>query len=142
LLGISNSGGIQLSYWGEIVTGPFISHGIQADDKTLFQKANDKYKNKSYDVTFHNLEKIFRKISPGDDDEELERESEGRKSILELISFHFISPLTFGRAATTSKYGTKFFDVAYFGNNMAQHILPTLTPVLASDAIVLAENAL
>ena len=143
LLGISNTGGVQLSYWGEIVTGPFISHGTESDEKKLFEKANDKYKNKSYDVTFHNLEKIFQRLSPKERNEAEgeETDSEDKKSVMDMISIHFISPLTFGRAGLKANYKENFFDVAYFGNSMVQQILPSLTTMLTTDGVVLAENA-
>jgi len=136
--GVSVSGSIQMTYLGEIVTGPFISYGIESENKSLFEKANDRFKNQAYDVTYHNLSSIFQTISPPDPEET----SGDQKSAFDLISLHFISPLTFGRVGLFTKYGKGFFDLAYFGNSMVQQILPPLATVIATDAVVLAENVL
>jgi len=42
-------------YWGDILNSPFISYGIESEDKTLFKKSNDVYVKTSTNVAEHNV---------------------------------------------------------------------------------------
>lgn len=60
-----NSDGVRQArrgYWGDIITGPFLSHGlvpIDNDDPQMQAKANDKYVKTATDVSEYNILKLL-----------------------------------------------------------------------------------
>ena len=50
-------------YFGDIVTGPFISFGVESSNTDLFKKANNMFVHTSLDVASYNLQQLLEKLS-------------------------------------------------------------------------------
>jgi len=128
IVGIAPGGGVFLSYQGEIVTGPFISFGIEGEDASLFEKVNGRHKSTSHDVSLHNLERIF-KIIAGTE-----------KPLSDLIKVTFLSPSMFGGPRFIKKFPEGFFDAGFFSTNAAQWVLPPIINLLKPNSPVVVED--
>lgn len=53
-------------YWGDMVTGPFITFGMESEEQSLYKLANGKYIKNSQDVTLHNLLALFHELQTGE----------------------------------------------------------------------------
>nr|CAB3238451.1 dynein assembly factor 3, axonemal [Phallusia mammillata] len=52
-------------YWGDMVTGPYIAFGVDAEEKSLLKTANGKPVKSSEDITLHNLTSMFYELQTG-----------------------------------------------------------------------------
>nr|XP_022902465.1 dynein assembly factor 3, axonemal homolog [Onthophagus taurus] len=53
---------LHYGYLGDIITGPFVTYGLECSDPTFLTKTNNLYANRSTDVTERNLREIFHEI--------------------------------------------------------------------------------
>lgn len=52
------------TYSGDMEIGPYIPYGVNCEDVSMLEKANDQYKKKSYDIAFHNIQEMLSILSP------------------------------------------------------------------------------
>ncbi|XP_073427179.1 dynein axonemal assembly factor 3 [Dendrobates tinctorius] len=52
-------------YWGDITTGPFISYGIETEEKSLLKTANGVYTKTAQDLSQHNITSMFHELMTG-----------------------------------------------------------------------------
>lgn len=53
-------------YWGDMVTGPFTTFGIESEEQSLYKLANGRHVKNSQDFTLHNLLALFHELQTGE----------------------------------------------------------------------------
>ncbi|KAJ3607692.1 hypothetical protein NHX12_024743 [Muraenolepis orangiensis] len=53
----------QVGYWGDIVSGPFLSFGVETGDQSLLQTQNGAHVKTSQDVSMANLQELLRSLA-------------------------------------------------------------------------------
>jgi dynein assembly factor 3 len=138
-------------FLGEIITGPFIAYGIECDDKTFFEKANDRNKFSAGDVTIHNLEKVFSTFGGMCAEPGGKTDNDGRgdvqgmqgngdpKNLSDVFSVTFLPMESAKHLHLKSQFLNKF-HLVYFSSTMAQHLTPDITPVFTKETVVIVEG--
>ena len=141
---------------GEIITGPFIAYGVECDEKSMFEKSNDRHRHSSLDVTVHNLEKIFKTLNkiemqPSEMNAKSDNEEGGggdggqqkfngaNKRISDTISVTFL-PMESAKFLYLKSQFHKKFHLVYFGNSMAQNLTPEMAHVFSPKCVVIVEG--
>lgn len=52
-------------YWGDVITGPYISYGIKASREALFAKRQNEYKHTATDISKYNVTKLLAALLDG-----------------------------------------------------------------------------
>uniref|UniRef100_A0A8C4Q253 Dynein axonemal assembly factor 3 n=1 Tax=Eptatretus burgeri TaxID=7764 RepID=A0A8C4Q253_EPTBU len=52
-------------YWGDIVTGPFVSFGIETEEENLKKTCNGVFVNTAQDISYHSLMALFHELLTG-----------------------------------------------------------------------------
>jgi len=120
--------GIMPEYHGDIVTGPFITYGAEHEDKSMFQKVNDRYKHRSYDLTFKNLEAMLANFAPPKNEGEVLQDR-----------IHFLPVDSCEKLHNKSKF-LDFFHLMYIGTYMAQKLTSDLVKMLAPGGNIMCEK--
>lgn len=122
------------NYWGDIVTGPFISHSIECSKMDYFNKVNHKFQSTALDVIKYNIENIFRNISP--------KTTEERTKILNTFKINFVSLSKLNSLIISHEKFIGKFDLAYFSNSMVQYLATkNFKQILKDDAIIVVEDS-
>ena len=128
-------------YFGDIVTGPFISFGAESDNQDLFKKANNVYVNSSLDVTTYNLQQLLKNIPchqtliglDGD------QSNSAFKNDVSTFSIKFVYGRDLRFFQTKEKF-KGFFDLVLFASDAAQHLNESILPILKTSSYVIVEN--
>ncbi|KAI8506704.1 Dynein assembly factor 3, axonemal [Branchiostoma belcheri] len=140
-------------YWGDIATGPFISHGLESENQDLFKTANGLHTGCCSFVSEYNLLAMFHEILHKERYEEeiqlrMKNKAAGRRLIMmaqRLIScpdfkVHFLPLNACSDIPRRSKY-SGLFDVVFFASGMVHGIAPELNATLADEAVIIVETA-
>jgi dynein assembly factor 3, axonemal len=98
-------------YWGDIITGPFVAHGltpVDDDDPQMQAKANDKYVKMATDVSEYNVLKLLGQIQ--------ERNCPIKITFLPLNSIGDLC------SASTERYRSLQFDLIYLGCSLTHYL--------------------
>lgn len=98
-------------YWGDIITGPFVAHGlvpIDDDDPQMQAKANDKYVKNGTNVSEYNVLKLLT---------HLQQQMQQFKIV--LLPLNSISDVC---AASVERYRHLQFDLVYVGCSVTHYI--------------------
>lgn len=102
-------------YWGDVVVGPYITHGLETDNKELTKLVNGRPSNSSEMIAKYNINELLKKIhssppeSPEDVDTKLVKKRETYSSTgFENSSVVFLSPSNFEEIADSSEFKAKF----------------------------------
>jgi len=131
----------QRGYWGDIITGPYVTFGTTTDDDLLKIIKNQRTKG-GQDITVHNVSMVTSKLS--EEHTKKDPSSASPPEVTKKISSNCtISLLPLGTATELSKKKkfSSLFDVVYISNSMVHHLTSDIKPVFAPDCIVVAESA-
>ncbi|KAK5850763.1 hypothetical protein PBY51_001612 [Eleginops maclovinus] len=141
-------------YWGDIVSSPYLSFGIETDDKGMLKTQNGRHIKTAQDISFANLQELFHSMSSRwgcpntsqSDAEQLSSESE-RKSVTvndlmhpSGISVTFLPLDSLDKLPEKPKY-SHFFNSIYFSFSCVQKLGPMVRKIAAPDAVLVVELA-
>ncbi|CAF3306160.1 unnamed protein product [Rotaria socialis] len=98
-------------YWGDIVTGPYLSHGlvpVDNDDPKMNAKANDKFVKTGTDVSEYNVLKLLSHL-----------QEQNNQFKIVLLPLNSISDLC---TASVERYRHLQFDLIYVGCGLTHHL--------------------
>ncbi|XP_045924599.1 dynein axonemal assembly factor 3-like [Micropterus dolomieu] len=143
-------------YWGDIVSSPYLSFGIETDDKSLLKTQNGQHVKTAQDVSFANVQALFWSLSSrrgctttSQSDTEAEKPSPqtDRKSVtindlmhLNGISVTFLPMGSLHKLPEKQKY-SHFFNTIYFSASCVHQLGPTIRQIAAPDAVLVVELA-
>ncbi|XP_034563703.1 dynein assembly factor 3, axonemal-like [Notolabrus celidotus] len=143
-------------YWGDIVSGPYLSFGIETDDKDLLKTQNGQHTKTAQDISFANVNALFQSLSsrrgcPTSSHSDAEAEEphtlNSRKSVtindlmhLNGISVTFLPMDSLQKLPQKKKY-SHLFNTFYFSTSCVHQLVPTLRQIAAPDAVLVVELA-
>ncbi|XP_056222504.1 dynein axonemal assembly factor 3-like [Seriola aureovittata] len=143
-------------YWGDIVSSPYLSFGIETDDKSLLKKQNGQHIKTAQDISFANVQALFQSLSsrrgcPSTSEPDTEGEEPlsqtDQKSVtindlmhLNGISVTFLPLDSLYKLPEKQKY-SQFFNTIYFSTSCVHQLGPTMRQIAAPDAVVVMELA-
>ena len=98
-------------YWGDIITGPFLAHGlspIDNDDPQMAAKANDKFIKTATDVSEYNVLKLLGQL-----------QEQNHQIKIVLLPLNSIADLC---AASKERYRHLQFDLIYLGCGLTHYL--------------------
>ncbi|XP_056152609.1 dynein axonemal assembly factor 3-like isoform X2 [Lampris incognitus] len=149
-----------MGYWGDIVSSPYLSFGIESDNKTLFQTQNGQHVKTAQDFSFTNIEALFQSLvcrkqhsASSQPDTEKTTESEPsqteahHKSVtvndlihLDGVSVTFLPLDSLSKLPEKQKY-SQLFNSIYFGASLVHKLDPALKRTAAPGAVLIVELA-
>ncbi|XP_010750116.3 dynein assembly factor 3, axonemal [Larimichthys crocea] len=143
-------------YWGDIVSSPYLSFGIESDDKNLLKTQNGQHIKTAQDISFANVQALFQSLSSSrgcPTTSQLDTEAEepspqpDRKSVtindlmrLNGISVTFLSMDSLHKLPEKQKY-SHFFNTIYFSASCVHQLGPAMRQIAAPDAVLIVELA-
>ncbi|XP_065806092.1 dynein axonemal assembly factor 3 isoform X1 [Labrus bergylta] len=141
-------------YWGDIVSSPYLSFGIETDDKDLLKTQNGQCTTTAQDISFANVNALFQSLSsrrgcPASSQSEAEELSTqtDRKSVtisdlmhLNGISVTFLPMDSLHKLPQKQKY-SNFFNIIYFSASCVYQLGPMTRQIAAPDAVLVVELA-
>ncbi|KAL3051372.1 hypothetical protein OYC64_001596 [Pagothenia borchgrevinki] len=142
-------------YWGDIVSSPYLSFGIETDDKSMLKTQNGQHIKTAQDISFANVQELFHSLSSRrgcpptssqSDADQPPPESE-RKSVTinDLMPLSGISvtclPLDSLDKLPEKQKFSHFFDSIYFSVSCVHKLGPTVRQIAAPDAVLVVELA-
>ncbi|KAJ0060217.1 hypothetical protein NL108_004074, partial [Boleophthalmus pectinirostris] len=141
-------------YWGDIVSSPYLSFGIETDDKSLLKTQNGQHIKTAQDVSVANIQALFqsmynRQERPSTPDEEKQMPSTDNDSkcvsvndLLHLdgISVTFLPMDALTKMPQKEKY-SNLFNVIFFSVGCVHQLSPALRQIAAPDAVLVVELA-
>ncbi|XP_028423263.1 dynein assembly factor 3, axonemal isoform X1 [Perca flavescens] len=143
-------------YWGDIVSSPYLSFGIETDDKSLLKTQNGQHIKTAQDISFANVQELFQSLSSrrgwpttfqsDAEPEEPSPEADGKSvSINDLmclngISVTFLPMDSLNKLPEKQKY-SHFFNIIYFSASCVHQFGPTTRQIAAPDAVIVVELA-
>ncbi|CAK6964233.1 dynein axonemal assembly factor 3-like [Scomber scombrus] len=143
-----------MGYWGDIVSSPYLSFGIESDDKSLLKTQNGQHMKTAQDISFANVQALFQSLSsrrgcPTTTRSEAEEPSTkpDQKSVtindlmhLNQISVTFLPMDSVQKLPEKQKY-SHFFNTIYFSASCMHHLGPAMRQTAAPDAVLVVELA-
>ncbi|XP_059180536.1 dynein axonemal assembly factor 3-like [Centropristis striata] len=141
-------------YWGDIVSSPYLSFGIETDDTSLLKTQNGQHIKTAQDISFANVQELFQSLSsrrgcPTTSQSEAEEPSQETdpKSVtinelmhLNGISVTFLPMDSLHKLPEKQKYA-HFFNTIYFSASCVHQLGPTMRQIAAPDAVLVVELA-
>ncbi|MBN3294742.1 DAAF3 factor, partial [Polypterus senegalus] len=147
-------------YWGDIVSSPYISFGIETDNENLKQTANGLPTKTAQDVSLYNLQTILKDLVPKKEAEESEPSVSGEEatqrdgggsaasldsknhssSLQSQFSIHFLPLNCLDKLAEKNCYN-QLFNIMYFSCSMIHQLKPALRRTAAPGASLIVEMA-
>ncbi|KAJ3319066.1 asparagine-linked glycosylation protein [Blyttiomyces sp. JEL0837] len=125
--------GVSVSKWGyfnDIVTGPFISFGIDSENQELLKTANDAHKHTSQEVAEYNIEALIKETS------ESFKDFQELCDSVKIIFLPGDTTLSFTRLQRSNVK----FDRVFISNSLA-HVTERIGPLVTTSSEVLVETA-
>ncbi|XP_070708537.1 dynein axonemal assembly factor 3-like [Pempheris klunzingeri] len=143
-------------YWGDIVSSPYLSFGIETDDKSLLKTQNGQHIKTAQDISYATVQALFQSLSSRrgcpttslshTDAEEPPPQSD-QKSVtiydlmhLNGISVTFLPMDSLKKLPEKQKY-SHFFNSIYLSASCAHHLGPAMRQIAAPDAVLVVELA-
>ncbi|XP_055993199.1 dynein axonemal assembly factor 3 [Sorex fumeus] len=135
-------------YWGDIVTGPFVAFGIEADDQSLLQTSNGQPVKTAGEITQHNVMELFRAVSArehpratqGDPEQECGAGDPGPACPPEPFTVHFL-PLGSAQSLHLKTCYRSRFQLLYVACGMVHLLTPELGVCVAPGGHLVVELA-
>ncbi|XP_034414003.1 dynein assembly factor 3, axonemal-like [Cyclopterus lumpus] len=143
-------------YWGDIVSSPYLSFGIETDDKSLLRTQNGQHVKTAQDISVANVQELFHSLSSrrgcpitsqSDATAEEPSPKADRKSVtindlvhLNGISVTFLPSDSLYKLPDKLKY-SHFFNTIYFSASCVHQLGPTMRQIAAPDAVLVVELA-
>ncbi|KAG7227810.1 hypothetical protein INR49_013604 [Caranx melampygus] len=143
-------------YWGDIVSSPYLSFGIETDDKSLLKKQNGQHVMTAQDISFANVQALFQSLSsrrgcPSTSEPDTEGEESLSQTDQKVITINdlmrpngicvtFLPLDSLHKMPEKQKY-TNLFNIIYFSTSCVHQLGPTMRQIAAPDAVVVMELA-
>ncbi|XP_054454371.1 dynein axonemal assembly factor 3-like [Anoplopoma fimbria] len=143
-------------YWGDIVSSPYLSFGIETEDKSLLRTQNGQHIKTAQDISFANVKELFQSLSSrrgcpttSQSDAKAEEPSPeaDQKSVtinelmhLNRISVTFLPSDSLYKLPEKHKY-SHFFNTIYFSASCVHQLGPTMRQIATPDAVLVVELA-
>ncbi|XP_042364613.1 dynein axonemal assembly factor 3-like [Plectropomus leopardus] len=143
-------------YWGDIASSPYLSFGIETEDKSLLKTQNGQHIKTAQDISFANVQELFQSLSSRrgcpttsqlDTNTEEPSPETDPKSVtinnlmhLSGISVTFLPMDSLYKLPEKQKY-SHFFNTIYFSASCAHQLGPTMRQIAAPDAVLVVELA-
>ncbi|KAM9716598.1 dynein axonemal assembly factor 3 [Menidia menidia] len=143
-------------YWGDIVSSPYLSFGIESDDKDLLKTKNGQHIKTAQDISIANLQGLFTSLSSRRScntacmsdtkaEEASTRADQSSISITELmhlngVSIKFLPMDSLQKLPEKQKY-SHFFNTIYISASCVHQLGPTTRQIAAPDAVLVLELA-
>ncbi|XP_005935537.1 dynein axonemal assembly factor 3 [Haplochromis burtoni] len=140
-------------YWGDIVSSPYLSFGIETDDKSLLKTQNGQPIKTAQDISFANLQGLFQSLSSrrgcpttsqtytdAEDDTSIRTVSIKDLMYPNGISVTFLPLDSFHKLPEKQKY-SQFFNTIYFSASFVHQLGPMMRQIAAPDAVLVVELA-
>uniref|UniRef100_A0A2I4B7L7 Dynein axonemal assembly factor 3 n=1 Tax=Austrofundulus limnaeus TaxID=52670 RepID=A0A2I4B7L7_AUSLI len=138
-------------YWGDIVSSPYLSFGIETDDKSLLKKQNKQHIKTAQDVSFANVQGLFQSLSSrrgclaapqSDSEAQAEQKSASFNDLMRLngVSVTFLPSDSLRKLPEKQKY-SHYFHTIYFSASCVHQLGPAMRQIAAPDAVLVVELA-
>ncbi|XP_075949732.1 dynein axonemal assembly factor 3 isoform X1 [Anarhichas minor] len=143
-------------YWGDIVSSPYLSFGIETADKSLLKTQNGQHIKTAQDISFANVQELFQSLSSRrgcpntsqsdakaeEPPPEADRNSVTINDLMHLngISVTFLPSDSLYKLPEKQKY-SHFFNTIYFSASRVHQLGPTMRQIAAPDAVLVVELA-
>ena len=101
-------------FQGDVVVGPYITHGVQTDNKELTKLVNGRPSNSAEMIAKHNINELLNKIhGNSSENEEIETKLVKKRETYSSAGFEncsvvFLSPSSFDEISESSEFKAKF----------------------------------
>ncbi|KAM4716000.1 dynein axonemal assembly factor 3 [Anableps anableps] len=143
-------------YWGDIVSSPYLSFGIETDDKSLLKTQNGQHLKTAQDLSFANMQGLFQSLSSrrrclttSHSDTEAEeaptlsqQKSLSLNDLMQLsgVSVTFLPLDSLQKLPQKQKY-RHHFNTVYFSASCVHQLDPMMRQIAAPDAVLVVELA-
>ncbi|KAJ8399945.1 hypothetical protein AAFF_G00406750 [Aldrovandia affinis] len=154
-------------YWGDIVSSPYLSFGIETENKTLLQTNNGQHTKTAQDISYHNVQEMFQVLAcrghtpsishqntqegQGQDPlanhrtsspqpEANQKSPENELLCLDGVNVTFLPVDSLSKLPDKQRF-SHLFSAIYCSASMAHHLGPSLRQVAAPDAVLVVELA-
>ncbi|KAM8836476.1 dynein axonemal assembly factor 3 isoform 2-T4 [Spinachia spinachia] len=143
-------------YWGDIVSSPYLSFGIETDDENLLRTQNGQHISTAQEVSVANVQELFQSLSSRrgcstTSQSEAKAEEASDEDVLKSVPVHdLMQPegisVTFLPSDSLPKLPEKlkyshFFNTIYVSASCVHQLGPTLRQIAAPDAVLVVELA-
>ncbi|XP_030610519.1 dynein assembly factor 3, axonemal [Archocentrus centrarchus] len=142
-----------MGYWGDIVSSPYLSFGIETDDKSLLKTQNGQHIKTAQDISFANVQGLFQSLSSRrgcpttsqpytDAEEDTSIRAITINDLMHLngISVTFLPLDSLHKLPEKQKY-SQFFNTIYFSASCVHQLGPMTRQIAAPDAVLVVELA-
>merc|ERR1712226_1189473 len=132
-------------YFGDIVTGPFVSFGVETSNQDMFKKANNMYVNMSLDIATYNLQQLIGKLNLHkqiiETSENVSESESFSDQYLKNVSIKFVYGKDLHYFLSKGKF-KQFFDTIFLASDAAQFLNESILTILKpkSEVIVLKKE--
>ncbi|KAL6095122.1 dnaaf3 [Pungitius sinensis] len=141
-------------YWGDIVSSPYLSFGIETDDTNLLRTQNGQHVSTAQDISVANVQELFRSLSSRrgcsttsqseakQPSPEADLKSVPVPDLMQPdgISVTFLPSDALYKLPEKLKY-SHFFSTIYFSASCVNQLGPTIRQIAAPDAVLVVELA-
>ncbi|KAG9349963.1 hypothetical protein JZ751_026316, partial [Albula glossodonta] len=154
-------------YWGDIVSSPYLSFGIETDDKTLLKTQNGQHTKTAQDISYHNVQELFQALScrchstsismkssqekQGEDSlanhsnsspqpEAKQKSPENELLCLDGVNVTFLPVDSLTKLPDKQRF-SHLFNAIYCSASMVHQLRPSLRQIAAPDAVLVVELA-
>ncbi|CAN9509090.1 unnamed protein product [Ophioblennius macclurei] len=142
-------------YWGDIVSSPYVSFGIETDDQSLLKTQNGQHIKTAQDISIANVQELFQSLSsrrgcPSTSQPHTEAKDATTPAQLNIavndlmqlkgVSVTFLPLDSLQKLPQKQKY-SHFFNSIYFSASCAHQLGPATRQIAAPDAVLVVELA-
>nr|XP_039254503.1 dynein assembly factor 3, axonemal-like [Styela clava] len=110
-------------YWGDMVTGPFITFGVESEEQSLFKTANGAHVKNSEDITLHNLLCLFHELQSGERYQiPAQQETEDANKIIEMDEDPNAMATDVAMETTETNHDSSHHDIHHEDHKHESHV--------------------
>ncbi|KAM4526134.1 dynein axonemal assembly factor 3 isoform 2-T2 [Fundulus diaphanus] len=143
-------------YWGDIVSSPYLSFGIETDDRSLLKTQNGQHLKTAQDLSYANMQGLFQSLSsrrgclttPHSDPDAgkaatlSQQKSPSVNDLMHLggVSVTFLPLDSLQKLPQKQKY-RHYFNTIYFSATCVHQLGPAMRQIAAPDGVLVVELA-
>ncbi|XP_015249754.1 PREDICTED: dynein assembly factor 3, axonemal-like isoform X2 [Cyprinodon variegatus] len=132
-------------YWGDIVSSPYLSFGIETDDESLLRTQNRQHVKTAQDISCSNMQGLFQSLSSRGrclTTAHSDAEKTPKLNLMQLsgVSVTFLPLDSLQKLPLKQKY-CHYFNTIYFSANCVHQLGPMMRQIAAPDAVLVVELA-
>ncbi|EGD81026.1 hypothetical protein PTSG_10969 [Salpingoeca rosetta] len=117
-------------YWGDILTGPYVSFGIEPTNEKMLEKRNDQYVKSAVDVSEDEVSQLMAELLPA---------AEAADDTGARVTIHVLSPNSLETLTRKRKF-QHMFHAMFFSSSMAHLLSPDVQLAAKPNARLLMET--